>query len=93
MESVLFNGTYVGLCRQLVKSRFGFHIPAVDRRESGQLMSFDPAREHIVACLEEHSRRAALARYVSRLAAGAPIVGADLCRTPGPTSPREQPPG
>jgi peptidyl-prolyl cis-trans isomerase C len=79
IETALFNGAYVGIYPQLVKSRFGFHILAVDRREAGRLMPFDDVvYKYISARLEEHGRRAALARYVSRLAADADVRGMDL---------------
>jgi peptidyl-prolyl cis-trans isomerase C len=77
LEAALFNGTYLGLHRQLVRSRFGFHILAVDRREPGRLVPFDAVQGQIVARLEEHTRRVALARYVSRLAEEARIEGVD----------------
>ncbi len=35
-EQALFNGIYTGIYPQLVKTRFGFHILAVDRREPGR---------------------------------------------------------
>ena len=77
-EQALFNGTYTGLYPQLVKTRFGFHILAVDRREPGRQVPFDACRTQIAARLRERVLRRALQQYVSMLAGQAEVRGVDL---------------
>jgi len=82
-ERALFNGTYLGVYPQLVKTRFGFHILAVERRESGRLVPLEMVCERIAAQLGERIQRTAIEKYVRRLASSAKIRGADLCGPDG----------
>ena len=77
-EQALFNGAYTGIYPQLVKTRFGFHVLAVDRREPGRRIPFDAAREKIAQRLRERVIQRALQQYVSVLAGQAKVHGADL---------------
>jgi len=77
-EQALFNGAYTGLYPQLVKTRFGFHVLAVDRREPGRQIPFDAARERIAQRLRERVTTRALQQYVSVLAGQAAVRGVDL---------------
>jgi peptidyl-prolyl cis-trans isomerase C len=77
-ERVLFDGAWTGVHPQLVRSRYGFHILAVDRREPGRQVPFESCREQVSARLRERVMRRALAQYVSVLAGQAEIVGVDL---------------
>jgi len=77
-EQALFNGAYTGLYPQLVKTRFGFHVLAVDRREPGRQIPFDAARERIAQWLRERVTTRALQQYVSVLAGQAAVRGVDL---------------
>ena len=77
-EQALFNGAYTGLYPQLVKTRFGFHVLAVDRREPGRQIPFDAARERIAQRLRERVTTRALQQYVSVLAGQAALRGVDL---------------
>ena len=77
-EKALFNGTYIGIYPQLVRTRFGFHILRVDRRESGRVLPVELVRDRIAARLSEHTSAGALARYVRQLAAAAVVSGAEL---------------
>lgn len=77
-EQALFKGAYLGVYPQLVKTRYGFHILAVDRREPGRRLPFEASRPRIAARLREHALRKALQQYVRVLAAGAAIEGVDL---------------
>lgn len=77
-EQALFNGAYVGLHPQLVKTRFGFHILAVEHREPGRQLPFDAVRERIAAQLRSRSQQTALAQYVKVLAGSAEVRGVDL---------------
>src|SRR5262249_19113740 len=74
----LFNGTYTGIYPQLVRTRFGFHILCVDRREPGHLLPVEVARDRIAARLSERMNAGALARYVRQLAASALVSGVAL---------------
>jgi peptidyl-prolyl cis-trans isomerase C len=77
-EQALFNGAYTGLYPQLVKTRFGFHILAVDRREPGRRVPFEASRPQIAQRLRERVMRRALQQYVSVLAGQAEVRGVDL---------------
>ena len=77
-EQALFNGAYTGIYPQLVKTRFGFHVLAVDRREPGRRIPFDAAREKIAQRLRERVMHRALQQYVSVLAGQAQVLGVDL---------------
>jgi peptidyl-prolyl cis-trans isomerase C len=77
-EQALFNGAYTGIYPQLVKTRYGFHILCVDRREPGRRVPFEAAREQIAVRLRERVLRRALSQYVSVLAGQADVQGVDL---------------
>lgn len=84
-EQALFNGAYTGLYPQLVKTRFGFHILAVDRREPGRRVPFEAAQARIAERLRGRAQQRALSEYVRGLAAEARIEGADLGPPPAVT--------
>jgi peptidyl-prolyl cis-trans isomerase C len=77
-EEALFNGTYIGIYPQLVRTRFGFHILAVDRRQPGQRVPLEAVRARIAELLRARAQQRALAQYVRALASEADIEGADL---------------
>jgi len=77
-EQALFNGGYTGLYPQLVKTRYGFHVLCVDRREPGRRVPFEAARAQIASRLRERVMRRALQQYVSVLAGQAEVRGVDL---------------
>ncbi len=77
-EQALFNGTYTGLYPQLVRTRFGFHILCVDRRQPGRALPFESARDRIEVRLSARMSAGALARYVGQLAASAAVSGVEL---------------
>jgi peptidyl-prolyl cis-trans isomerase C len=77
-EQALFNGSYTGIYPQLVKTRFGFHVLAVDRREPGRRLPFEASRPRIAQRLRERVLQKALQQYVRLLAAEAEIEGVDL---------------
>ncbi|MCC7487418.1 MAG: peptidylprolyl isomerase [Burkholderiales bacterium] len=77
-EQALFNGGYTGIYPQLVKTRHGFHVLAVDRREPGRRIPFEAAREAIALRLRERVMQRALRQYVSVLAGQAEVSGVDL---------------
>jgi peptidyl-prolyl cis-trans isomerase C len=66
------------LLRELVKTRHGFHIVAIDRRIQGTRLPFDMVRDAIAERLRAMVEEKALKQYVSVLAGQADIQGADL---------------
>lgn len=77
-EQALFRPGPTGLLRDVVKTRFGFHIVSVDRRIAGEKLPFDLVRDKIAAKLATHVEEKAVRQYVRVLAARAEVTGADL---------------
>lgn len=77
-EEIVFGGTWTGIHAQLVKTRFGFHIVAVDRRAPGQRAPFEAVREQVAERLRAAALERALAQYVRVLAGRADVRGVDL---------------
>jgi peptidyl-prolyl cis-trans isomerase C len=83
-EQVLFNGTWTGVHGQLVKTRYGFHIVAVDQRAPGQRVPFEAVQQQIAERLRVSVLERALAQFVAVLAGQADVRGVDLGATPTP---------
>jgi len=83
-ERALFRLGPTGILREVVRTRYGFHIVAVDRRIPGTRLPFEAVRgriaEHLRAAVEEK----ALRQYVSVLAGRAEISGVDLAAADSP---------
>ncbi|HLX99036.1 MAG TPA: peptidylprolyl isomerase, partial [Roseiarcus sp.] len=77
-EKAIFRLGPTGLMRELVKTRHGFHIVAIDQRIPGKRLPFDLAREEIAERLRATVEEKALRQYVSVLAGKADVHGADL---------------
>ena len=77
-EKALFRLGPTGLLREIIRTRFGFHIVAVDQRILGTKLPFDVVREAIAERLRALVEERALRQYVSVLAGQADIQGADL---------------
>lgn len=77
-EKVLFKLEAFGLLREVVKTRYGFHIVAVDQRIPGKKLPFEAAHEQIAERLRAAVEMKALHQYVRILAGKADIQGADL---------------
>jgi peptidyl-prolyl cis-trans isomerase C len=77
-EKALFKLGPTGLLSDLIKTRYGFHIVAVDRRIPGTKVPFDVARQKIAERLQMAVQEKALQQYVQVLAGQAEIVGVDL---------------
>jgi peptidyl-prolyl cis-trans isomerase C len=77
-ERVLFRLRPAGLLPEVVRTRFGFHLVAVDRLMPGAKLPFDAVRNDIAKRLRAMVEEKALRQYVSVLAGGADIRGADL---------------
>ena len=77
-ERALFDGTWTGIYGQLVKTRYGFHIVAVERRVPGRQVPFEAARKIIAERLRAQVEKRSLAQYVRLLAGQAEVRGVDL---------------
>jgi peptidyl-prolyl cis-trans isomerase C len=77
-EKAIFRLGPTGLLRELVRTRHGFHIVAVDRRISGRRLPFDVVRDEIAERLRAMVEEKALRQYISVLAGQADVQGADL---------------
>jgi peptidyl-prolyl cis-trans isomerase C len=77
-EQAVFKPAPPGVLRELVKTRYGFHIVAVDKRIPGRMLPFEAVREQIAERLKTTVEERALRQYVSILAGQADIVGVDL---------------
>ncbi|HWB49871.1 MAG TPA: peptidylprolyl isomerase [Stellaceae bacterium] len=77
-EAALFRLGSTGLLRELVKTRYGFHIVAVDQRLPGTRLPFDVVRDDIAERLRVMVEEKALRQYISVLAGKADIQGVDL---------------
>ena len=77
-ERALFRLGASGILPELVKTRHGFHIVAVDQSIPGKTLPFEAARNQIAERLKAGVEERALRQYVSILAGQAEVVGADL---------------
>lgn len=83
-EKALFGLRPPGVLPELVKTRYGFHIIAIDQRIPGSKLPYDLARDRIGGHLRAVVEQKALQQYVSMLLGQAEVVGVDL---EGSTSP------
>ncbi len=83
-EKAVFRLGPTGLLRELVKTRHGFHIVAIDQRIPGKRLPFDMVRGQIAERLQALVEEKALRQYISVLAGKADIHGADLNGTEVP---------
>ena len=83
-ERALFRPGPVGLLREVVKTRFGFHIVSVDQRIRGETLPFEAVRAKIAERLRAGVEERALRQYVRILAGQAEIRGADLDASASP---------
>jgi peptidyl-prolyl cis-trans isomerase C len=83
-ERAVFDGTWTGISAQLVKTRYGFHIVAVDRRVPGHQVPFEAVRETIAERLRVQVEKRSLEQYVRVLAGQADVRGVDLGAAPTP---------
>jgi peptidyl-prolyl cis-trans isomerase C len=83
-ERALFRLDANGILRQLVRTRHGFHIVAVDQAIPGKTLPFEAVRDQIAERLKVSVEARALRQYVSILAGQAKIAGVELPGTPVP---------
>jgi peptidyl-prolyl cis-trans isomerase C len=77
-EQALFRLGPTGLLRELVKTRYGFHIVMIDKHIPGEKVPFDIARDKIAERLRAVVEEKAVGQYVSILAGRARIEGVEL---------------
>lgn len=77
-EKALFKLGASGILRELVKTRYGFHIVAVDQSIPGRTLPFETVHEQIADRLRSSVEEKAVRQYVSVLAGRATISGAEL---------------
>lgn len=77
-ETAIFKFGPTGVLRSLVKTRYGFHIVAIDRRIPGNRLPFEMARDQIAERLSASVEERALRQYISLLAGQAEIEGVEL---------------
>jgi peptidyl-prolyl cis-trans isomerase C len=77
-EQALFKRGPTGILRELVKTRYVFHIVAVDRRIPGRIVPFEAVYDRIAERLKTMVEERALRQYISILAGRAEIQGVDL---------------
>ena len=83
-ERALFRLGPTGILPELVKTRHGFHIVAVDRRIPGETLPFEVVRDRIAERFKANVEERALRQYVSFLAGQADVRGVDLNAAPTP---------
>ncbi len=77
-EEAIFRDVAPGILPELVHTRFGFHIVALDQRIPGQQLPFAAVAEQIAAELRTACEERALSQYVRMLAGQAELQGVDL---------------
>lgn len=77
-EKVLFKFGASGILRDLVRTRYGFHIVAVDRSIPGRKLPYETASGQIAERLRSNVEEKAVRQYVSVLAGQAKLLGVDL---------------
>ena len=77
-ERALFRLEPIGVLRELVKTRHGFHIVAVDQRIPGATLPFEVVRDRVAEQLKVGVEEQALRQYVAILAGQAKVTGLNL---------------
>ncbi|MCC7081899.1 MAG: peptidylprolyl isomerase [Burkholderiales bacterium] len=77
-DAAIFEGTDTGVLAQLVATRHGFHIVAIDRRIEARQIPYELARADAAAELRRRGEACALSQYVRALAGKAEIQGVQL---------------
>lgn len=83
-EAALFGSRATGILPELVKTRYGFHIVAIDGRSPGETVPFEAARKQVAERLTAGVQQRAMAQYVAILAGQAEIEGVDLAAAASP---------
>lgn len=77
-EEAIFRDGALGILPELVHTRFGFHIVALDQRIPGKQLPFEAVAKQIADELRVACEERALSQYVRQLAGQAELQGVDL---------------
>lgn len=77
-ERAIFDSDVTGVLPDLVHTRHGFHIVAVDERIAGEQLPFEVVKDDIARQLRSTSEERALGQYVRMLAGQADVRGVEL---------------
>lgn len=80
----LFGRSEIGVLPQLLHSRFGLHIAAIDAREPGRLPPFEQVREAVAQQMRQQHQISALRQYLQTLAGDARLQGVELQQATSP---------
>lgn len=80
----LFGRSEIGVLPQLVHSRFGLHIVAVDAREPGHLPAFEQVRDAVAQQMRQRHQVCSLRQYLQTLAGDARLQGVVLQQATSP---------
>ena len=80
----LFGRSEIGVLPQLVHSRFGLHIVAIDAREPGRLPAFEQVQAAVAQQMRQAHQISAVRQYLQTLAADARLEGVDLQKASSP---------
>lgn len=83
-EKALFKFSPTGILGEVIRTRYGFHIVAIDRRILGAKLPFDTVRARIAEHLKATVEEKALRQYISMLAGKADVQGVDLAASVSP---------
>lgn len=83
-EKALFRFGASGILRALVKTRYGFHVVAIDQSIPGTTLPFEAVSGRIDERLRSSVEEKAIRQYISVLAGQAEISGTDLAGTRTP---------
>lgn len=83
-EQALFKFGASGVLRDLIKTRYGFHIVTVDRSIPGKKLPFETVSGQIAERLRAKVEEKAVRQYVRVLAGQAQLLGVDLDGTQTP---------
>jgi len=77
-EKAVFDNDAIGVLPNLVQTRHGFHIVAVDRRIPGEQLPFEAVATRIADELRGAAEERAMSQYIRVLAGRAELEGVDL---------------
>lgn len=83
-EKAVFDNETIGVLPNLVQTRHGFHIVAVDQRIPGEQLPFEAVVTQIANELRGASEERAVSQYIRVLAGRAELEGIDLNATGSP---------
>ncbi|GHD68692.1 peptidylprolyl isomerase [Jeongeupia chitinilytica] len=83
-EQRVFGGQTIGVLSQLVRTRYGFHVVAIEAREPGRALDFEQVRQQVSRQLQTGALKRALSQYVQLLAGKAEVEGVELAQADSP---------